>query len=174
MAGLLDEFDVGEDVLAAVGKEIRMLWLLWAGCFVTYPVFILVIVVLGDQVGKNEQIDANVVNLLMLIFSVVAAGAIALSVFLRKKFASNKLRIVMDLIIKQGMGNKDNWRERLRIGMILCLALVQVAGVFGFLLCFLSGNYLLFGLFMVAGIGASIYHRPSREEAIGCYQKFSS
>ena len=172
MEGLMSEFDIAEADLAAVDKEIRKFWFLWAGCFGQFPALVTVILIMGGRLDGLMQGNEHLVNILMPVFLITSMVLIAVSVWLRKQLLSDRLRFLTDGAVKQAGGGQAEWIVRYRAGKMFCIVLPGVAGPMGFLLCLFSGNMLLFGLFMVVGCVATIYHRPRREELIECYHRF--
>jgi hypothetical protein len=171
MAGWLEQEVLEEDERREVEKELRILWLLWAGNFGMLPVLLVMCLVFGDKMRENMKGEAPV-DLLMTVFLIVGLLSLVLAHFLRKRFLSGKLTFGQrpGRTDRAGLA-RQSFAIRFRSGIFLPMVIPASIGIYGFLLFILGAETWIFYLFLVISAAGLVYHRPNKYEFIDWVQK---
>lgn len=158
----------GEDI----GKVLRYLWLMWAGCFGAIIVLILMAEIVGGRI-REEMAPSNVpVNLLIVVFIALAIGAEAAAVIFRKAFLSGKMNNYHERTRKyyersQWYGDKPGFVSKCRFGLYVPVVISGVPAFTGWFLFMVGADKWLFYLFIIVGAVGMIVHIPKRDDIIG-------
>lgn len=173
MNGLLEREEIEEKERIEIEKELRILWFFWAGCFGTLLVLIVMCVGFGEMLRENIEVRPDFpINLLKAVFIVAGILSLALAYFLRRRFLAGKSRGLGNKAVEMLFSaNKPAYLLKYRYGIYPPMAISVSPGCYGFVLFMLSGDALIFYLFLIIAALAVLYHRPKKDEIIELLQK---
>jgi len=171
MAGWLEREVLEEDERREVEKELRILWLLWAGNFGMLPVLLVMCLVFGDKMRENMKGGAPV-DVLMTVFLVVGLLSLVLAHFLRKRFLSGKLTFGQrpGRTDRAGLA-RQSFAIRFRSGIFIPMVIPASIAIYGFLLFILGADVWVLYMFLVISAAGLVYQRPNRYEFIDWVQR---
>jgi len=148
----------------AISKDMRKLKRLWLQMLVVPFVYVYVCHMAGDQVFAAYRPALPIVYV-KWVLCCAAAAAIALGYYLR----------VFSLRVRSGKSTDRIIRRAARLGkspilvkyntsVILTIAIVQYAPLFGVVLFFLGGGIEVLYVFAAASLGTTLFLKPRRKE----------
>ncbi|MHC4084145.1 MAG: hypothetical protein ACYSU3_01530 [Planctomycetota bacterium] len=173
MSGLLEREAIEEKERVEIEKELRVLWLLWAGCFSTLLVLLLMCAGFGEKLRENIEVRPDFqINMFKAVFIVAGILSLALAYFLRRRFLAGKSRGFGNRIVEMAFSsNKPAYLLKYRYGIFQPMAISVSPGFYGFVLFMIGGDALIFYLFLIIAALAALYHRPKKDEIIELLQK---
>ena len=143
-----------------VEQMYRGMMMIWFSLVVSQFLFVLVVYLVKPNLFKFEfdQPFLGTNTIIVLIFILAAFSNIAISFFLRKKYAAQA-------IAEQNV-------SYVQTAMITSCALCEAVSIFGLMLAFVA-DYQYFFLWSILGIVATLFHFPRRDDLIAAtYKKF--
>jgi hypothetical protein len=173
MNGLLEREVIEENERVEIGKELRILWFFWAGCFGFLFVLFLMCAGFGEKLRENIEVSPDFpFNLLKGLFIVVVLISLVLAYFLRRRVLAGKSRGLENKAVEMLFSsNKPASLLKYRYGIFLPIAISACPGSYGFVLFMVGGDSLTFYLFVIISVLGLLYHRPKKEEIIALLQK---
>lgn len=141
-----------------VEQMYRGLSMIWFALVFSQFLFLLIAYIVKPNLFRFEfsQPFLGENTIIVLIFILVAFTNIAISFFLRKKYAAQA-------VAEQNV-------NYVQTAMITGCALCEAVSIFGLMLAFVA-DYQYFFLWSILGIGATLFHFPRRDELIAATYK---
>lgn len=141
-----------------VEQMYRGLLMIWFALVFSQFLFLLIAYIVKPNLFRFEfnQPFLGENTIIVLIFILVAFTNIAISFFLRKKYAAQA-------VAEQNV-------SYVQTAMIAGCALCEAVSIFGLMLAFVA-DYQYFFLWSILGIGATLFHFPRRDELIAATYK---
>ena len=143
-----------------VEQMYRGLLMIWLALVFSQFLFLVIVYIVKPNLFKFDfdQPFLGTNTIIVLVFIVVAFTNIAISFFLRKKYAAQA-------IAEQNV-------SYVQTAMITGCALCEAVSIFGLMLAFVA-DYQYFFLWSILGIAATLFHFPRRDDLIAAtYKKF--
>jgi hypothetical protein len=173
MSGLLEREAIEEKERVEIEKELRVLWFFWAGCSGALLVLLLMCAGFGEKLRENIEVKPDFpINMLKAVFIVAGILSLALAYFLRRRVLAGKsIGLENKAVEMLFSSNKPAYLLKYRYGIFQPMAISASPGCYGFVLFMLSGDALIFYLFLIISALGVLYHRPKKEEIIALLQK---
>lgn len=144
-----------------VEQMYRGMLMIWFSLVVSQVLFLLIVYIVKPNLFKFEfnQPFLGENTVIVLIFILAAFSNIAISFFLRKKYAAQA-------VAEQNV-------SYVQTAMITGCALCEAVSIFGLMLAFVA-DYQYFFLWSILGIGATLFHFPRRDDLIAATYKKAS
>lgn len=136
----------------------RGMLMIWFSLVFSQILFLLIVYIVKPNLFRFEfnQPFLGENTIIVLIFILVAFTNIAISFFLRKKYAAQA-------IAEQNV-------SYVQTAMITGCALCEAVSIFGLMLAFVA-DYQYFFIWLILGIGATLFHFPRRDDLIAATYK---
>ncbi|MHC4641352.1 MAG: hypothetical protein ACYS32_06880 [Planctomycetota bacterium] len=173
MNGLLEKEEIEEKERIEIEKELRILWLLWSGCFGALLVLLLMCAGFGEKLRENIEVKPDFpINMLKAVFMVAGILSLVIAYILRRRFLTGKsIGFENKAVEKLFSSNKPAYLLKYRNGTYLPTAISASPGFYGFVLFMVGGDALTFYLFLIISALGVLYHRPKKDEIITLLQK---
>lgn len=141
-----------------VEQMYRGLMMMWFSLFISQLLFLMVVYFIKPNLFRFEfdQPFLGENTVIVLVFIVVAFANIAISFFLKKKYAAQA-------VAEQNV-------SYVQTAMIAGCALCEAVSIFGLMLAF-AADYQYFFLWSFLGIAATLFHFPRRDDLIAATYK---
>lgn len=171
----MDELDesgpIEEDVRTTIEKELRFLWLMWAGCLSTVPTLLLVSMTIGRRVREDIMAGGDVLPRDVLsIFLIMGFAFPVAAYFLRKDLLAGRLRGFQKTEITSRT-NKPVYLVRYRVGAYLAMVTSTAPGICGFSVYVFGGHAAIFYLLLGVAVLSILYYRPKRAELVAMIRR---
>jgi hypothetical protein len=176
MDGLLEREAIEEKERGEIEKELKILWLFWAGCFGALVVLLIMCVGFGERLQENIDVRPDFpINIYKGSFIVAALLSLVLAYFLRRRFLSGKSTSLENMAVGiMTSPSKPAYLLKYRCGTFTPMAISACPGFYGFVLFMVSGDTLTFYLFLIIAALGLLYFRPKKDEIISLLHKEKS
>ncbi len=137
----------------------------WVYLLLALGVYIIVANVLGEGKVDDGDPDGEFVSLKYALY-VIGAFLLVFTYFVRKSITKTENAVSKTIAIAPLLNMSGSATMRYSIGIILCLALCQVVGIYGLVIFILCGDFI--SLYLLIGIAAvaQVYFRPKKQDII--------
>jgi hypothetical protein len=164
---LLEETD-----RVAIDKELRFLWLMWAGTLGTVPVLLFMSLTFARDLRDSAAVAPNVpLGVITAALSVLMVFSVFASFILRRLFLTGRFKFMQTQTAQTATStNKPDYLAKYRVATFLPMTIAATPGFYGFILFVMGADLTFFYAFLVIAALAILYHRPRRDEIIHLLQ----
>ncbi len=132
------------------------IWIIWGAMIASLLLYVVVALLLGDHLLSRETFDPGLLTTLTRIFMAISAALLLVAFFLRRSLLNRQPEMIAEPVQAPPLPTGQYMTN-----LLICLALCEAIGIFGFVLYMLGGDFTTFVLFIAVGLAGMIYFRPS-------------
>ncbi len=132
------------------------IWIIWGAMIVSLLIYVVIALLLGDQLLSRETFDFVLLTTLTRILMAISIALLLAAFFIRRSLLERQPRIIAEPVHDPPLPTGQYMTN-----LLICLALCEAIGIFGFVLYMLGADFTTFVLFIAVGVAGMIYFRPS-------------
>ena len=134
------------------------IWIIWGAMIASLLIYLVVALLFDEKMVEQNRLDPEILKIITNSMLAVSAVLLLAAFFLRRSLFNKPPEIVTTPIQEPPLPTGQYLTN-----MIICLALCEVVGIFGFIIYMLGGGFTSLIFFIAIGIAGMIIFKPSQK-----------